>query len=259
MRPAAFIAAIILLSVTGAQSQQSDIQVERLGERSYRLVLKSFKSGSVAAGQQELVPAARRVCSDQSIRFGKYEFEKSEPIRPATAENRPFLLKQEVHCGNAASEPATPSTATRPDPDWRPTAELEKAIELLTYTYFSWKDARNYKQAYALLSTTTPFEQWQSSAEKFNSQAGEVRSRKIKKITWYKDPAHAPQPGLYAAVDFAGQFVNVDTHCGYVVWHQGPKDSSFRLVREEENFIPKEIGQKLSPSELAAIRAKFRC
>jgi Protein of unknown function (DUF4019) len=255
------IAAFILASATNAQSQQSEIQIEKLGEASYRLVLKSFKSAEVSAGQQELVPTARRLCADKSIRFGKYEFEKSEPLRPGAGQVRSLVLKQEIHCGDIAGAPATSPAAAKPDPQWRPTAEQEKLIESVTLTYFAAKDQRNYSQAYAFLSPSrqaaTPFESWRSEREQFHSRAGDVHSRKIKKITWYKDPPQAA-PGLYAAADFESRFANIDIHCGYLVWHQA-QDRTFRLIREEENLIDKEMQRKLPPAELAAARAKFGC
>lgn len=250
---ALLVAGITLASVTNAKVQPSDIQIEKLGEKSFRLVLKSFRSADVSDGQRELVPTAKQVCSDQSMYFGKYEFEMMEPL--ASPKPRTLILKQLIHCGDAPVEPAAPSTT-----QWRPTVEMEKAIELRTYTYFAWKDERNYKQAYPYRAGgSLTFEEWQSEAEKFNLVAGQVCSRKIKKITWYKDPPNGPGPGIYAVVDFAGQFANIDTYCGYVVWYQGPQDGSFRLTREEQNFIPKDLEQKMSRTDVARTRAKFGC
>src|SRR5258708_16781727 len=46
----------------GAQSAPpSEIEVQRLGDDSFRLILKSFRSRTVDAGQEELVPKAREV------------------------------------------------------------------------------------------------------------------------------------------------------------------------------------------------------
>ena len=255
MRRSAILAAVAVIAVVSyARSQQSDVEVQKVGENSYRLVLKSFRSNSVAAAQQELFPEATRICASRSVRFGRYEFEQREAIQPG-AKTLPFVLKQEIHCGDATGAPTTTSI---PDPNWHPTADQQQQIQAITYSYFQLKDTGNYEQARALLSDANPFVQWRSSAEKFNSQAGEVRSRKIKKITWYKDPPQAPAAGIYAAVDFVSQFANIDIHCGYVVWHQG-QDGSFRLMREEQNFIDKSMQQKLEPSVLVGMRAKFGC
>lgn len=242
---------------------KSDIQIQKLGDGWYRLVLKSFRSSSVDAGQQELLPTAKETCPEKSVRYGKYEFETSEPVSP-TVEKRPLLLKQEIHCVDTVDDPGIPSpAATAPaPPQWNPSPEQERLIERLTYAYFSAKDTLNYREAYSLLSATQqatmPFERWRSMIETFNSKAGNIRSRRIKKITWYKDPPQAPSPGVYAAADFVSEFTNIEIHCGYVVWHQ-QQDGLFRLVREEENFIDKEMQQKLPQNELVAARARFGC
>ena len=102
---------------------------------------------------------------------------------------------------------------------------------------------------------TVPFDSWSSREEEFNSKAGPVKKRTIKKITWYKDPPRAA-PGIYAAVDFASEFANIDIHCGFIAW-QMQEDGSFRVIREEVNFIDKAMQQKLKAGELDRIRAQF--
>jgi hypothetical protein len=102
------------------------------------------------------------------------------------------------------------------------------------------------------------FESWSETTMKFNAQAGKVLERRIRKVTWYKDPPNAQLPGVYAAVDFIGRFENVDTHCGYVVWHQRD-DGAFRIMREEQNFIDKKTQAGLDERTLAELKARFRC
>ncbi len=255
--PAVLLTGLILVSVGVAQGQQSDIQVEKLGENSYRMVLKSSKSNTVAAGQWEMMSEAQRVCAGRGVRFGRFEFEKLDAVSPGV-QSGPLLLRQEIHCSDIAPVPTVPPAVAVPAPTWRPTEELKQQVQSQTSKYFAAKDAGDYKQAYSFLSTTLPLQQWQSTAEKFNVQAGQIRNRTIKKITWYKDPPQAPAPGVYAAVDFSSQFANVDIHCGYLVWHQA-QDVRFRLIREEQSYIDRTMQQKLQPNELAAARAKIRC
>src|SRR2546425_1577677 len=170
-----------------------------------------------------------------------------EPVSPPTAERHPLLLKQDITCGiTVGPRPPTVSAANR-DAQWgRRTAQVE-LVARQTYAYFAAKDGRRYQEAYAQLSATQKqtmsFERWRSLADDFNSKAGEVHSRVIKKITWYKDPPNT-QLGVYAAADFASQFANSAAHCGYVVWHE-QVDGSFLLVREEQNFIDKVTEAKL--------------
>ena len=78
------------------------------------------------------------------------------------------------------------------------------------------------------------------------------------KITWYKDPPSAPEPGIYAAADFSGQFENDPIYCGYLAWHRGA-DGQYRIIREEENFIDKRSIAKLSQLEVNALATKMGC
>lgn len=238
---------------------ESEIQVQALGHDAYRLTLKSFRSKTVDAGQEELLAKAREVCGVKSPSYGKYAFESNESISPTTAEKRPFLMRQDILCGGIESVSA-PNTATA-DPEWQPSAAHAQLVEQRTLAYFSAKDGRKYQEAYALLSPsqkrTVSFDPWVSRSEEFNAKAGAVLSRKIKKITWHKDPPRAT-PGVYAAVDFASQFAQVDFHCGFVAWQQ-QADGSFLIVREEENFIDNDVMKALKPGELEKFRAQFGC
>jgi hypothetical protein len=140
---------------------------------------------------------------------------------------------------------------------WQPSAEQRSEVERLTLEYFAAKDAGSYQKAFAYLVTQQPFEEWQASHQKFSTQAGKVVSRKIAKVTWYNNPPQTP-PGIYAAADFVGRFDNINVYCGYLVWQQSP-GGAFKLLREEQNYIDKNIEQKLSPEQLKAARTQFRC
>jgi hypothetical protein len=102
------------------------------------------------------------------------------------------------------------------------------------------------------------FDSWASDAKSQNSKAGHILNRRILKITWYKDPPSAPEPGIYAAADFSGQFENDPIYCGYLAWHRGA-DGSYRIIREEENFIDIGTIAKMSQTEVRALAAKFGC
>jgi hypothetical protein len=248
--------------VAGSQRiQPPEIDVERLGNDSFDLVLKSYSSRTVEAGQQELLPKAKEVCGVKGVGNGKYQFETLEPVN-STAANVPVLvLKQNIICGPAAEAQAAAEAPKNANEQWHPVTAQVQRVELQSNTYFAAKDGRRYKEAYELLSPAskqvTPFERWSAVAEDLNSKMGQVLHRDIKKITWYKNPPQAA-PGTYAAVDFSSQFTNANIHCGYLVWfEQG--DGSFVMVREEVNFIDKATEQKLKPDELERARAKFGC
>lgn len=147
------------------------------------------------------------------------------------------------------------------DEKWRASSAQIERVESQSRAYFSAKDSARYQEAYALLMPSlqqlTPFARWSFMAQHFNATAGQVVRRDIKKITWYKDPPQAA-PGIYAAVDFSSQFANMNVHCGYVVWAE-QNDGSFRLVREEANYVDKDTESKLKPGQLESFRAQFKC
>jgi hypothetical protein len=230
-----------------AQNPQSKIQVFTLKSGMNVIVVQSMTSKSVEAARLELMPEAKRICGTQPVWFGEYQFDGG-------GNDGPFLLMQPIGCVDLVSPP---STVVR-DPAWRPTEMQHGIILELTRRYFRLKDADNFEQVRQFLAPSLPFGDWRASSEKFNKQAGEVRYRKVEKVTWYKDPPNAFAPGLFTAVDFTGQFANIDIYCGFVVWHRG-EDNMTRLLREEQNYISREMQQKMSSDELTAMRKKLGC
>lgn len=142
---------------------------------------------------------------------------------------------------------------------WGPSDAEKTTVERLTYQYFSAKDQGKYREAFAMLRPESArLDGWMEAAQQFNAQSGKVVDRRIRKITWHKDPPSAQLPGIYAAVDYASRFENIDLHCGYLVWHHGG-DGVFRLMREEQNSIDKRTQQGLDDRALAAFKARFGC
>jgi hypothetical protein len=45
---------------------------------------------------------------------------------------------------------------------------------------------------------------------------------------------------------------------GYVAWHRGA-DGSYRIIREEQNYIDRASIAKIKPDEIKAAAAKFGC
>jgi hypothetical protein len=146
-------------------------------------------------------------------------------------------------------------------PKWQGSSEQKARVEAQSRKYFSLKQGGQYQQAYAMLSAAQqqqiPLPQWTSMAQDFNARAGQSVSLDFKKITWYRNPPQAA-PGIYAAVDFSGEYANTSLYCGYIVLTE-QSDGSFLVIREEQNVIDKETAAKLKPGELDALRTQFKC
>lgn len=255
------VADLLLAAKQVKKPPESSVEAQKLGEDSYRLVLKTYRSNSVGQAQEELLAKARETCAGKNMQFGRYEYESSSALS-AGAEPLPFVLKQEIKCDYAS----VPSLATAPPAadqlgPWRPAPGEEETVKRQTLAYLAAKDARQYDKAYAMFSPsqkrTAPFANLTSRAEKFNDSAGALKDRTIKKITWYRDPPGVA-PGIYAAVDHAGEYDNMPVYCGYLGW-QRQNDGSFLIAHEEEGFLDKATQQKIKPENMKEIRKQLRC
>src|SRR5690242_3313561 len=128
-----------------------------------------------------------------------------------------------------------------PDKDWMPTAEQVRHVVEQSRRYFAARDAGQFEVAYRQYAPTqravVSFDGWRKSVQEFNDRAGAVQSRKLLRITWYKDPPQA-RPGVYAAVDFTSTNAKLALHCGYLVWRE-QDDGRLGIVREEDNVLDK--------------------
>lgn len=126
-------------------------------------------------------------------------------------------------------------------PGWLPSRILEDQVLKKTNDYFSALDRQQYERAYAMMAEAyqnlLPLSQFIQRNREFCERSGTVVRRNILKVTWTKDSAAAPFRGVYAAIDIATQFVNMDRHCGYVVLYQRPSGGDFEVMRHESNFI----------------------
>ena len=251
------ISALVAQTRSGT-TESADVTVKTLGDGHYLLTLKKSQSIPVRLGQLELKPRAKALCKSDNFEYGKYAFESSEQISAKSGKDKKdfFLLKQEIHCGAIGAK-----SAGADSPGTKPVAAVkdDQLIERVTLQYLRAKDSGAYRDAYTLLTDSmqamTPFDKWRESAKEFNSLAGKAKNRKIRKITWYRDPPSSP-PGIYAAADFGSSFDNIGLHCGYVAWRQ-ESDGSFRIVREEQNYIDKKTLQGLDQTALAAAKVKL--
>ena len=166
---------------------------------------------------------------------------------------RPFLAVSVaaliLSWGAAAAEPIWPATTTPPQinvttdsaPGWLPTAEQIEEVRRTTTDFLAAKETGRAADAYALLAEgdkkDQPFEVFADRIMKFNRQAGPAKETRIVKVTWTKDPAQAPAPGIYAALDITGRYENIDRYCGYIVLYQAPTGGGFGVAREEANFL----------------------
>ncbi len=150
-------------------------------------------------------------------------------------------------------------------PGWLPSEGQRRAVIKSAGEYFSWLDEGRYDNAYAMMAEVNkhvvPFEQFVRQSQTFHARSGALRQRNLLKVTWTKDPAAAPLPGIYAAIDVASRYESVDRHCGYIVLYQKNEGDNFQVMRQEANFIDNamalKIEQEKSRAELDKLWAKL--
>lgn len=142
----------------------------------------------------------------------------------------------------ADAAPHAINVTTDSSPGWLPSRDQERSAQKAVDDFLAALDSGRAADAYALMADANkselPFPQFEADLAKFNTLAGAVRERRIVKVTWTKDPANAPGPGVYAAVDLVSRFAEIDRHCGYLILYQVTGGGAFKIMRQESNYFP---------------------
>jgi hypothetical protein len=105
-----------------------------------------------------------------------------------------------------------------------------------------WLDLLEQEEAdksYAFLAdvfkSNMTIDEWRVAVAETKERLGALRSRSVRRIVWYEDPADAPLPGTYIAIEFDSVYEKAPRHFRYVVLHtQG--DEPFRVMRDESTI-----------------------
>ena len=106
----------------------------------------------------------------------------------------------------------------------------------------NWLDLLEQGEAdksYAFLTdifkSNLTIDEWRAALAGTKERLGALRNRRLRRIVWYENPADAPMPGTYIAVEFDSAYEKAPRHFRYVVLHtQG--DEPFRVMRDESTI-----------------------
>lgn len=133
-----------------------------------------------------------------------------------------------------------------------PTEAQEESAQEVALGYFEANDAGEFARSYALL--TPEMKRMLSGAQHaaagraFRSDAGALVSRDIIKVTWTKDPANSPRPGVYAAIDVVTRYANIDRHCGYIIAYQAAEGEPFMVMRTQSTMLTNSVAEQVRAS-----------
>jgi hypothetical protein len=163
-----------------------------------------------------------------------------------------FLLAALLLASPAAAQTAPRVVNITADsaPGWVPSLEQEQAVFAATSEYFDALEAGDPAQAYAMMTPEhrahIPLRAFFEQSRQARDAAGRLLDRSLIQLTWTKDPAQAPAPGVYAAIDIASRHANVSRECGYVIWYQRAGGGPFKLMRIESNSIDNATADKIA-------------
>lgn len=207
-------------------------------------------------GQRRLAERAMQICGSRYPIMERYRFSGSESLQGA-GEPR-YEVRQELTC--ADTPPAAPTGEAAPA-NWQPSNQDVSEITALTRRYFAAIDSGDVETAHSLWSddmqAETPLPERRQSVEAFRAQAGRAGAAPTTRLTWYVNPAGAPRPGIYVAVDYERSYENLTMNCGYLIWYR-EGERGYRLTRQEDSVMARSAGTP-PPEVLAQMRQSSRC
>jgi hypothetical protein len=205
-----------------------------------------------------LLERARENCGARYPHLTRYQFEGRERISGTDPEPATFAVRQELSC---LVEPPPAEVGAVVPSDWQQTPEDERLITTLAQRYFDLFDAQDVTGLRQLLDAEMLT--YQSEAEmaaelsEFHRNAGTPGRHQVKAVTWYVNPATAPRPGVYVAVDFERNYSGLLLNCGYLIWYR-EADGRYVLTRTESNTVSRPAAG-VDPPDLNQFRAMWNC
>jgi hypothetical protein len=261
-RLAIAVSTCLFVSINASPAWAADLAYKKLSGTSFELVLSSDASLTLDQAQAMMAEPAAKLCNGKIPEFGKYKFNRDEPLASQAAEGKTsFSMVQILNCvADIPERPKLASSKLSEDDIARFKIEGKK----LSNAYMSAIDNGYYEVAYNMLSkglkNTSTLEEWQTRTSAYQAQIGKQVSRDLWRITVYDNPANAQQAGTYIAVDYETRQSIAPITCGYLIWFQpaGTKNN-FTLMREEYGHIPEDILKATAAGDVVKLRKQMGC
>lgn len=245
MRKTAWTAILCAALTAACAPRDEGVTAARLPDGTYRLTLKAADLTDAVQGQQLLLPAAVELCGAGEIAFGSHTFDRQGDL--------PRLV-QDLKCGPPVADQDQAGVFSPSEAD-------ERAIGDLSVKFLAARDTGDLAAARAFFPAEWPTAAqatWAAEAVAFRRRAGAGTKQVISRISWFENPAAAPGPGVYAAVDYVRSFEKVNTACGFIVWRRQP-DGGWRIDREKLNYLSPEEEARIPRGDLPEARANLGC
>jgi hypothetical protein len=253
------LAFALLFSIAPASALE--ISARQVGSDSFQFVLLNGATLSEREAQAYIADAAKSVCKGRLPVLGKYTFDSKEQLGtgPLLQTTNTFRFVQNVSCVPVSV--AAPKDSTPAAPFVVDEQKTQDEVRSRSEHYFHLLSDNKIDDAYEEMSKTQKAWDevtWKREKKDFQSKAGKPRSITIVKITLYKNPAEAPEPGLYVAADYSNVYDNAPIQCGYLMWFR-TKSGNFEITREETGFVTSEQLKQIPAEQVPELKAKLRC
>lgn len=129
-----------------------------------------------------------------------------------------------------------------------PTTEGPRARALVLH-FLSAYDRSESDEAWGLMSPQTqamlPLVKWRDDRTAFLQTAGEPLAHDIDKVTWYRNPPSAVQPGLYVTFKLRCQYALLQMCAEAVVLYSEKEGNPLTVLRHDRYSIERAAVQKL--------------
>jgi hypothetical protein len=210
-----------------------------------------FSKMQVDAIEAEVARRAAQICFGKDVAWGKFRIDEELGKNPGTEPVKVKSYRREFRCVVAAQNSDAPAPA-----NWAATAADDADVRRFFDDYYARRDAGETDAALAMFRPGVQEDaaSWAVGVRDFNKQLG-AGKRRLVAVTWYVNPEAADRPGIYAALDFVGDYPSMHFYCGYIgLYRRGA--GSYEIVREEQNVFERNE-ETPDAQQLATMRAGF--
>lgn len=197
---------------------------------SYTATAASFPSPLLSQLEAVVSMRATATCREKQVDWGKFSFTENRSDRPGAAVGTIEGYRRNFRCIPAKVVLFEPAPA-----DWKASVADEADVRRFFHDYYAVRDAGAIEAALAKFGPDVVRErkEWANEVVAGNAARGRG-TRRVSAVTWYVNPAQAAHPGVFAAIDFVGNYPSMHMYCGYVgLWRRGPAD--YWIIHEEQN------------------------
>lgn len=211
----------------------------------------TFEAGQSTAVDADIARKAAELCAGKDVVWGKFGSQIALEKQPSATPPKVSGYYKEFRCIVAETRAFLPAPA-----DWKPSTADEADVRRFFDSYYAKRDAGEFAAALAMFQSGVQTDPVASADgfRAFNKKLG-PGNRRVTAVTWEVNPSAADHPGVYAALDFVGNYPTSHFYCGYLgLYRRGP--GSYEIVREEQNIFERSA-ETPDPVVLAQMRNEY--